>query len=494
MTQAQPMEAPRSFLRRGLGLVRRQDAVQASEWARLAPLFAVVVGGAAAAVAISGWRLAHDLPSAETFAGVVALLAITTIAEAYPVPIEGVSAGRTSLASVFLVATAVLYGWELAAISAGTAMAAVEVANRRPPSRVLYNAALYVLAAAAAGLAGELVDGSGLARMVAATVLGWAAFYAVDITLVAAVTARVGGDAVAGAWRRYVASTALPAAILLSFAVVLVVLWDREPLLALALLCPIGVIALHERWLHAALSRLRELDRMRDDFMAIVSHELRTPVASVYGAAMTLRRTDLTDPMRQTLLGVIDRESARLAHLVDQVRWVSRLESADGATTERFDGAELARDVVESARTHLEPGITLDLGGAAAAPVEADAEKVRHVLANLVENAIKYSPEGGRISVAVEPTDSRVLFTVKDEGLGIPADQQLRIFEKFHRLDPQLTRGVAGTGLGLYISRELVRQMHGRIWVESAEGEGSTFSFELPGAAGSAGDVPSAGD
>ena len=105
---------------------------------------------------------------------------------------------------------------------------------------------------------------------------------------------------------------------------------------------------------------------------------------------------------------------------------------------------------------------------------------LRQVLANLVENAVKYSPAGGRVHVSLGRHEGRVLFAVRDEGLGIPLREQERIFEKFFRLDPNLTRGVGGTGLGLYICRELVRRMGGRIWVASREGEGSTFFFELP--------------
>jgi signal transduction histidine kinase len=106
------------------------------------------------------------------------------------------------------------------------------------------------------------------------------------------------------------------------------------------------------------------------------------------------------------------------------------------------------------------------------------------VLANLVENAVKYSPSGGRVHLSLWRQEGRVLFAVRDEGLGIPPREQEHIFEKFYRLDPNLTRGVGGTGLGLYICRELVRRMGGRIWVASREGEGSTFFFELPVASG----------
>jgi signal transduction histidine kinase len=102
------------------------------------------------------------------------------------------------------------------------------------------------------------------------------------------------------------------------------------------------------------------------------------------------------------------------------------------------------------------------------------------VLTNLVDNAIKYSPDGGAVNVLVSASPSRVSFAVSDEGLGIPDSEQSRIFDKFYRLDPELTRGIGGTGLGLYITRELVRRMGGEVAVESVEGVGSTFTVELP--------------
>jgi signal transduction histidine kinase len=105
------------------------------------------------------------------------------------------------------------------------------------------------------------------------------------------------------------------------------------------------------------------------------------------------------------------------------------------------------------------------------------------VLANLVDNAVKYSPGGGKVSVRIANGNGSVRFAVSDTGLGIPPGEMRRIFEKFYRLDPDMTRGVGGTGLGLYICRELVRRMEGRIWVDSTLGEGSTFVVELPAAA-----------
>jgi two-component system phosphate regulon sensor histidine kinase PhoR len=283
-------------------------------------------------------------------------------------------------------------------------------------------------------------------------------------------------------FRRYVRWTALPFAIIASLTVVLVVLWERSPFVATVLVGPLVAIALYQRRVQGALDRLREVDRLKNEFIAVVSHELRTPLASVYGAAMTLRRRGLDEAGRDSLLSVIYSESERLAHLVDQVLWASRLEAGRvETTTGRCNAAELAGGVIAAAQTRLPAGLSLQLHVDQRVPyVAADSEKAKQVLVNLVENAVKYSPEGGRIDVSVERVDGYVRFAVRDEGLGIPTHEQRQIFEKFHRLDPHLTRGVGGSGLGLYICRELVQQMNGRIWLVSEEGRGSTFSFELP--------------
>ena len=134
---------------------------------------------------------------------------------------------------------------------------------------------------------------------------------------------------------------------------------------------------------------------------------------------------------------------------------------------------------------HLESGYELVLDAPDDLPdVVGDPDKIGRVLINLVDNAIKYSPDGGRVEVKLARAGGgRVRFAVTDQGLGVPPSEQRRIFEKFYRLDPNMTRGVGGTGLGLFICRELVRRMDGRIWVESAGlGQGSTFSLELPSA------------
>jgi signal transduction histidine kinase len=142
----------------------------------------------------------------------------------------------------------------------------------------------------------------------------------------------------------------------------------------------------------------------------------------------------------------------------------------------------VTENVVETARTRLPEGITLlATVPKRLPPVAADEQQLRQVLVNLVENAVKYSPEGGPIEVEVSRGERGIRWAISDEGLGIPPSERRRVFEKFYRLDPNMTRGVGGTGLGLYICRELVRRMDGRIWVDSRGlGEGATFHIELP--------------
>jgi signal transduction histidine kinase len=136
---------------------------------------------------------------------------------------------------------------------------------------------------------------------------------------------------------------------------------------------------------------------------------------------------------------------------------------------------------VDAARKRLPANLSIELvADSGVTVVRGDRHKVRTVLENLIDNAIKYSPGGGRIELGIRQRPDSTRFWVRDEGLGIPPSQQERVFAKFARLDPALARGVTGAGLGLYICREFVRRMNGRLWLESREGQGSTFVFELP--------------
>jgi len=226
------------------------------------------------------------------------------------------------------------------------------------------------------------------------------------------------------------------------------------------------------------------LDELQAEFIATASHELRTPLAAVYGAAQTLRRHDfaLDEAGRERFISMIVDESERLGRIVNQILLANQLEMGRlDLETEAFDAPELLERVAEAARTHTPPHIALEVAVAEQVPpVAADKDHVRQILINLVENAIKYSPDGGTIELGVEAIEATALFRVVDEGIGIPDDEQPRVFEKFYRLDPNMTRGIGGTGLGLYICSELVERMGGRIWAESRQGKGSALYFELP--------------
>jgi signal transduction histidine kinase len=449
---------------------------------RLLPLLVPVTVAGAVVVAIATWSFASSEPGLGSLAGVFALLLASTVSEAVPVPIEAIAVGRTSLASIFIIGASAIYGSAPGVLVGFLAMAFVELGRRRPASRVTFNAALYALSAAAAGGLAALVDGSSVGELALRAVLASTGFYVVDIALLAAVISRTRRSSLVRVLLRYAFATALPFAIISSLVVILLVLWDRSPFVALLLAGPLLAIALYQRWVHDALEQLRELDSLKDDVIVVVSHDLRTPISSVYGAALTLQRPDLDEEGRKAMLSIVYEQSARLAHLVDQVLSASRLESGRvEALVEDVDPGQVAREVVETARVGLPPSLTLELDSERSPRLVAGhRENLRQVLVNLIENAVKYSPDGGRIEVALEPVNGNLRFSVHDEGLGIPAQEQGRIFEKFHRVDPYLTRGVGGTGLGLYICRELVREMGGRIWVASEEGRGSTFSFELP--------------
>jgi signal transduction histidine kinase len=440
----------------------------------------VAVAGAVGIGLAIGWLATADLGWHEAV-GIGLLIAAATLAEAFPVPIEGVAVGSTSLATIFLSAGATIYGWAPAAVAGFLAMGLVELGRRRPFSRIAFNCGNYVVAGiAAGGAATELQDGS-LRGLVLGAIAAATTFWVVDIALLAAVVTRSRSTSFTPALRSYVQLTFAPFAVMASLAVILVVLWDRSPFVAVVLVGPLLATALYQRWIHGALSRLREFDRMKDEFIAIVSHELRTPLTSVYGAAVTLEQHRLDEERQQALLDIIATEAARLSRLLDSILWVSRLDSGRARPAiMKVEAVTLAADVVDATRTHLPQGLSLDLLHDTAPPnVAADPDKLRQVLVNLIENAVKYSHEG-RIEVRLHRRDGKVRFSVQDEGPGIPASQRERVFEKFYRLDPNMTQGVGGTGLGLYICRELIESMNGKIWVESEPGVGSTFAFELP--------------
>jgi len=253
----------------------------------------------------------------------------------------------------------------------------------------------------------------------------------------------------------------------------------------------------HERWLSVMsadfgegvvyavrdVTEERALDTLRSEFVATASHELRTPMTSISGAARTLLRHGdrLSRSRHQTFLEMIVGESDRLSRIVDQILVASRIEAGKiDVMLERTDAAAIARSVVENAQMGAPEQIRIEVTAPDEVEIHCDPDRLRQVLGNVVDNAIKYSPEGGRILVELKTDGESVRFGIHDEGIGFDPSAAEAIFERFRRLDPHQTHGIGGTGLGLYISRELVRRMGGRIWAESVRGRGASFYVELP--------------
>jgi signal transduction histidine kinase len=232
------------------------------------------------------------------------------------------------------------------------------------------------------------------------------------------------------------------------------------------------------------VEELRRLSALRADFVSLVSHELRSPMAAVIGAARTLlaRQSTLTPEQRDAFLALIADETNRLAVLVGDVLDTSRIEA--GTFSYNFADVDLARlveDAVATARAGQDE-VRVRIAAAKRVPrVRGDRERLRQVLTNLIDNAIKYSPAGDEVEVSVQTENGSVRITVSDRGPGIPYDQQRLIFEKFGRAEvPGGSK--PGTGLGLFIARSFAEAHGGTVEVDSRPGDGARFTLSLPAA------------
>jgi PAS domain S-box-containing protein len=227
----------------------------------------------------------------------------------------------------------------------------------------------------------------------------------------------------------------------------------------------------------------RGLEAAKSDFIATLSHELRTPMTAVLGAAKTLLRDDiaLSPELRHQLLEMIGAQGTRLTQITEEVLLANRLDRGDlRIDSERVDLSQLVSDAVETMSHDAPDSISLSAAANGAAEAIGDRDRIEQVLVNLIDNALKYSPDGGEVVVSTVPAAASVRVEVADQGIGIPPAEQEAVFEKFYRADPQHRAAPSGTGLGLYICRELVQRMGGTIGVRSRPGGGSTFWFDLP--------------
>jgi two-component system phosphate regulon sensor histidine kinase PhoR len=242
-----------------------------------------------------------------------------------------------------------------------------------------------------------------------------------------------------------------------------------------------AVLVLHE------ITELRRLERVRQDFVANVSHEFRTPLTAIQGFSETLLGGALEDPInRRRFVEIIREHAMRLARLTEDLLKLSRIEAGQLKLEFRpVSVVQLIDSCMETAQLKAVPkqlSLAVQLP-AELPPVRGDANSLQEVLQNLIDNALQYTPAGGKIEVSALSTDSRVVVTVADTGIGIPQVEQERIFERFYRVDAARSREAGGTGLGLSIARHIMEAHGGHLWVESAVGEGSRFHFSIPIAA-----------
>ncbi len=230
------------------------------------------------------------------------------------------------------------------------------------------------------------------------------------------------------------------------------------------------------------LTELRRLQMVRQDFISNISHELRTPIASVKAIAETLNEGAIEDSsVAKDFLNKINAETDRLAQMVQELSELSRLESGEAPLQKRLFHIS---DAVEHTVERLKPqadraGLYIETDFVPNLPrVLADEDRIEQVLVNIIHNAIKFTPAGGKIVISTKRDRNNITVSVTDTGIGIPADDLPRIFERFYKADKSRSGG--GTGLGLAIAKRIVEAHGGKIWAESIEGKGSTFSFTLP--------------
>jgi PAS domain S-box-containing protein len=225
------------------------------------------------------------------------------------------------------------------------------------------------------------------------------------------------------------------------------------------------------------VSAARRLDEAREEFLAAAAHELKTPLAVIKAYAQLMAKRE---PAEGRALAVIQRQVDRLSRIVQQLLDTSRLrlDPADGPA-ERFDLAALADEVVAALRAEA-PRHQLTVSTQGPAPVRGDRERIARVISALVENGVRFSPAGGAVEMRVEAASGEAVVSVHDRGIGIPPDRQARVFERYYRAHSGIAGDPGGLAVGLEVSRGIVQRHGGRMWFESAPGEGSTFHFTLP--------------
>lgn len=229
------------------------------------------------------------------------------------------------------------------------------------------------------------------------------------------------------------------------------------------------------------ISRLKELDRIKSEFVSIVSHDLRTPLTAIRGYVSLLPRVGPLNDQQREFVQRVEGSMSSIVELISDLLDVGKIEAGVDWEMKPIQLQRIAGRAVEALRAEAErKQQTLTLHAAEVPPTLGHARRLEQVAANLISNAVKYTPPGGQIDVIVREADGFLTLQVRDTGIGIAVDDQRRIFDKFYRVESDQTEQIGGSGLGLTIVKAIVERHAGRVWVESQPGRGSTFTVLLP--------------
>ncbi|HEX9717713.1 MAG TPA: ATP-binding protein [Actinomycetota bacterium] len=457
----------------------------------------VCVGGLAALIGLALTRPPIDIEQMTLGAEEFWLFTVfVVIGELFPITVlRRREAEEITTSTTFAFALLLGYGTVPAMVSLSLASLLADLVHRKPVWKSLFNVAQYTLSMALAGAVYSVLGGAGglssehMGPVIAAALT----FFVANNVLTGVALGLAQGAPVARYLARDLLFQASTATALLALSPIVLISAERSLWLVPLLAAPVaavywgGTLSLENtrlvRRLEGALEHEKELSRLKDDFVAVVSHELRTPLTSIHGYLKTLLKLsgDLGEVQRRSFLEGAARQTDRLRGLIEQLLVVARLEShVEPITFSLVALQSLTQHVVEELRP-LARGHTFDLRFHPTMDfIGTDEAKVRQILSNLIENALKYAPPDSRVTVRGITTGDGVLISVEDEGPGIPPESQERVFDRFYQVDSSATRSVGGTGLGLYICKRMSQTIGARLWLERSGRDGSVFCLCIP--------------
>jgi signal transduction histidine kinase len=466
---------------------------------------------AAAAFVLAGYVTRIDASRLSGAWPIIAIFgALFAIGEFLPIPIR--HRNQTKLITVtntFALAIVPIAGTAITVLVYLATSILTDLIHRKSAVKIAFNASQYVLALAAAGAVYTAAGGtfgieSGVtSRELPAFLAAGVVFALVNHLLVATVVALAAGSSVRASILSDLPVEFMSSALLITLAPVAVLVAEQSLYLVIALVSPLAAVYLASRgWADAEVAterqrrlteqeqevvrRLQEADRMKADLLATVTHELRSPLTTILGALQLLesRNRRLTPEQRLEFIGMGLRQGERLQRMIEQLLLAARFERPppSGADTRwvELDASDLVRQAGEEAQTrHHERPIMVHANGAL--PVHAVQDAVSQVLANLIDNACKYSPQGQPVHLSGTRSNGNAVLAVEDSGPGVAPDDRERIFERFTQLDGSSDDRGGGVGLGLYIARELARSQGGDLLITEPTGtDGARFELRLP--------------